>query len=312
MSHNDVATLVRGLPQRTIYDQLYDNQIDYRIFASDFSTVLFFARMRALHQLDKYRLMEDFYKHAHDGTLPPFSMVEPRYFTLPGIPANDMHPSHSVAEGEAFVRDIYNALRSSPTWNETALVITYDEHGGFYDHVPPPEAGVPNPDGINSTDPAIPFAFDRLGVRVPTIVVSPWVARGRLVGEPRESHFDHTSLAATLRKMWKLSGGPLTRRDAWAATFEGIFEELDAARPDSDCPGALAAPEIPRAMLEIETWRDGSLPLNDLQEGMLEFTAMLVGDKTPGDMSKWTEGKAASYIIDATRTWLSKLLGQSN
>lgn len=78
--------------------------------------------------------------------------------------------------GELLIKQVYNAVRNSPQWNTTLLIITFDEHGGFYDHVPPP-MNVPNPDGLNSKDPA--FNFDRLGVRVPTLMISPWINKVR-------------------------------------------------------------------------------------------------------------------------------------
>ena len=92
-------------------------------------------------------------------------------------PANDDHPSHDVANGQRLVKEVYETLRGSPQWNETLLVITYDEHGGFYDHVQTPYVNVPNPDGNTGPPPAF-FKFDRLGVRVPTIMVSPWIKKG--------------------------------------------------------------------------------------------------------------------------------------
>lgn len=92
-------------------------------------------------------------------------------------PANDDHPSHDVYQGQMFVKEVYETLRSSPQWNETLFIITYDEHGGFFDHVPTPVSGVPSPDGIVGPDP-FDFKFDRLGVRIPTIMISPWIEKG--------------------------------------------------------------------------------------------------------------------------------------
>lgn len=82
-----------------------------------------------------------------------------------------------MANGQKLVKEVYETLRSSPQWNETLLVITYDEHGGFYDHVKTPFVGIPNPDGNTGPAPGF-FKFDRLGVRVPTIMVSPWIQKG--------------------------------------------------------------------------------------------------------------------------------------
>lgn len=104
-------------------------------------------------------------------------MVEPRYFDIVGDGANDDHPSHDVGNGQKLVKQVYEALRGSPQWNQSLFIITYDEHGGFYDHVATPNNDVPNPDGIHSPGPDL-FQFDRLGVRVPTIMVSPWIKKG--------------------------------------------------------------------------------------------------------------------------------------
>lgn len=101
----------------------------------------------------------------------------PRYFEILGIPANDDHPVHDVAHGQALIKEVYETLRASPQWNEILLLITYDEHGGFYDHVPTP-LGVPSPDGLLGSAPPYSFDFTRLGVRVPTLLISPWIEAG--------------------------------------------------------------------------------------------------------------------------------------
>lgn len=93
--------------------------------------------------------------------MPAFSWLEPNYFDGENYAASDQHPDHDVSIGDQLIKDVYDAVRASPLWEKTALIITYDEHGGFFDHVSPPE-GVPNPDGINSTDD--PFDFTRLGM----------------------------------------------------------------------------------------------------------------------------------------------------
>lgn len=124
------------------------------------------------HQFDL-----DFKRHCKEGKLPNYVVVEQRYFDLKILPGNDDHPSHDVFEGQKFVKEVYEALRSSPQWNEMLFVIIYDEHGGFYDHVPTPVVGVPSPDGIVGPEP-YNFQFDRLGVRVPAIMISPWIERG--------------------------------------------------------------------------------------------------------------------------------------
>ena len=126
-----------------------------------------------------------FVEDARRGKLPQVSWVDPNFkdVNLAHIQSNDDHPPSDVQDGQELVFLVYNALASGPHWDRTLLLVLYDEHGGFYDHVPPPEA----PDD----DPAL---FGRYGIRVPALVVSPWVA-------PRSaSHtlFDHTSIIKTV------------------------------------------------------------------------------------------------------------------
>ncbi|KAK7827543.1 non-specific phospholipase c2 [Quercus suber] len=140
-----------------------------------------------------------------------------------------------------FVKEVYETLRASPQWNETLLVITYDEHGGFYDHVPTPVSGVPNPDGIVGPQP-FNFKFDRLGVRVPTIVISPWIEKGTVVHGPKGSPFptseyEHSSIPATVKKLFNLSSPFLIKRVEWAGSFEGFVTVQTKKEPRTDCPG---------------------------------------------------------------------------
>ena len=127
----------------------------------------------------KLRDAEEFLRDARDGTLPAFSWLNPRWgidmVKLEG--AQDQHPDHDVRLGEALIKEVYEALRSGPKWNETLLVITYDEHGGFYDHVAPP-MGVPAPDASKSFPDE--FDFTRLGLRIPVLAISPWLPRGMM------------------------------------------------------------------------------------------------------------------------------------
>ena len=113
------------------------------------------------------------------GQLPDYSFIEPNYSDhMSGsgmLLANDQHPDHDVRAGEAFIAQVYNAIHNNPTlWSSTALLIVYDEHGGIFDHVPPPAC---TPDEFEApadkTGIGIPFKFDRLGVRVPAILISP-------------------------------------------------------------------------------------------------------------------------------------------
>src|SRR5579863_6134536 len=148
-----------------------------------------------------------------------------------------MHAPQDVRPGDQLIADVYAALRSSPQWPQTLFIVTFDEHGGYFDHANPP--GAVNPDGINSPAPgdkasfAPQFAFDRLGLRVPTILASPYLAKGAVCSAPLQ----HTSILATARKLFGI-GSALTKRDAAAATFENLF----LATPRTDAPMTLVSP----------------------------------------------------------------------
>lgn len=167
--------LIEGYPQRTIFENLDAEGLSFGIYFQNIPATLFYRNLRKLKYLLKFHPYGLRFKaHARKGKLPNYVVVEQRYMDSKLTPANDDHPSHDVYQGQMFVKEVYETLRASPQWNETLLVITYDEHGGFYDHVPTPVRDVPSPDGIVGPDPFY-FKFDRLGVRVPTILVSPWI-----------------------------------------------------------------------------------------------------------------------------------------
>ena len=179
---NIPARLIKGYPQKTIFESLEDAGKSFGIYYQNIPATLFYRNLRKLKYVNKFISYDQFFKqHAKQGKLPGYVVVEQRYTDLKLFPANDDHPSHDVYQGQMFVKEVYETLRASPQWNQTLLLITYDEHGGFYDHVPTPVRGVPSPDGIVGPEP-FNFTFNRLGVRVPTIAVSPWIEKG--TGKP--------------------------------------------------------------------------------------------------------------------------------
>ena len=184
---------------------------------------------------------------AKDGKLPSYSFIEPRYYSSLRTRAlpNDQHPPHDPRDGEALVADVYNALRSAPTWPRTLLIVIYDEHGGCYDHVPPPAAvspGGPYPDG---------FRFDRYGVRVPAILVSPYIPAGSIIRPSGGYPFDHCSVQATLHKIFGL-GAPLSARVAAAPDLLGALE-LEA--PENPGPEEVPALRPLRSLEDIRAYR---------------------------------------------------------
>jgi phospholipase C len=205
----------------------------------------------------------DFARDAAAGGLPAYSFIEPRYFpdVLLNKMPSDEHPPHNVAYGEELIAAVYNAVRGGPGWRHTLLVITYDEHGGCFDHVPPPTAvppGGPSPNG---------FAFNRFGARVPAVIVSPYVRPGSVARPPGATPFDHTSIIATLRKLFGFE--PLTARDAAAPDLLSVLD----AEPTNDGPASLAAPAVAPAPEQVA--RVAAQPPNDLQKS-LGAAAMLL------------------------------------
>ncbi|XP_047251367.1 non-specific phospholipase C2 isoform X2 [Capsicum annuum] len=175
---NIASLLAKGYPQRTIFENLDDAGIDFGIYYQNIPATLFYLNLRKLKYVGKFHPYDITFKNdARSGKLPGYVVVEQRYMDSKLQPANDDHPSHDVYQGQMFVKEVYETLRASPQWNQTLFVITYDEHGGFFDHVPTPVSGVPSPDGIVGPEP-FDFKFDRLGVRVPTIMISPWIEKG--------------------------------------------------------------------------------------------------------------------------------------
>jgi phospholipase C len=173
-------------------------------------------------------LFTDFKAAAAAGTLPNYTFLEPSWPST----GNSQHPNYNVALGEQFIHDVYEALRSGPGWAQTLLVLTYDEHGGCFDHVPPPWGATP-PDG--AVEAAYDFTFNRFGVRVPTVLISPLIAPGTVYRVPAGSTpLDHTSILATVEQRWGLH--PLTARDAAAPAFGDVLT-LAAPRTDDVLAG---------------------------------------------------------------------------
>jgi phospholipase C len=172
--------------QRTLYDELDDAHVDWRIYHGDFPQSLLMV-----HQWDKmdhYREFDRWTADVQAGDLPAYVFIEPYYF---GNEENDQHPPQDIMRGDLMVAEVFNALLANQTlFEQTLLVVLYDEHGGFYDHVSPPATVAP--DGNTNT-----FAFDRLGVRVPAILVSPWLDRGFI-----STAFDHTSILKMATQLW--------------------------------------------------------------------------------------------------------------
>ena len=173
----------------------------------------------------------DFQKAVQAGTLANFVFLEPSW----GSKGNSQHPDYDVSAGEALISQVYATLFGSKVWNQTLLIITYDEHGGCFDHVPPPSNATP-PDNLAGQ---YGFQFTRFGPRVPTVLVSPWIAAGTVyrvpqIGSAVPTPFDHTSILKTVQNRFGLPS--LTKRDAAAPDVSGVLT-LASARTDNPLAG---------------------------------------------------------------------------
>jgi len=217
-------------------------------------------------QKNYFRLWGDFQADCKNNSLPEYSFVEPAYSENSGIDANDQHPDHSVMAGDTFIQNVYEAIRSKDeTWQSTVLLIVWDEHGGIFDHEIPPM--VSHVDGFTSPDPA--FGFDRLGVRVPALVISPYVP----VGIVDHTVYEHASIPATVTEQF--IGAPLTsspyEREQYANTFMHLLT-LDQPRmekPNFAVPPAAAAAFAPAAAVQVQSQANApasALLSNQVQE----------------------------------------------
>ena len=194
------------------------------------------------------------------------------------------HVASSVLAGEDFVQEVYDAVRHGKRWDRTLLVITFDEHGGLYDHVVPPLNATPPDDPPTAGDEG--FRFDRFGLRVPTLFVSPYVEEGTVVRASGATPFDHTSIIKTLCERWELEG--LTARDRAAPSFAPVLSR------SADQP-RLETPEVtPRPYERLPEPKAHEAPLGHLGQQALELSSAVMGEAVP--VVK-TAGEAVAHLF---------------
>jgi phospholipase C len=222
---------------KSVYQRLDDAGKTAKIYYFDVKSSSLEVVNLLQHQPQFFGTFQQFLDDCGRGALPDYSFIEPNYSDHEGddggaILASDQHPDHHVQEGERFIAAVYNAIRQNAAlWESTALLIVYDEHGGIYDHVPPPAC---TPDGFvaqpDATGTGKPFLFDRLGVRVPAVLVSPWVAPGTVVGTGRV--FEHASIPATATGFFLQQFADRSPREKAAETFLDLLT-LNTMRTDA-------------------------------------------------------------------------------
>jgi phospholipase C len=297
----------------TIFERLEQHGKSWKIYVAEpmplsFHGIIHYSRLKDRLATNVVAFAE-FEKDAAAGTLPDFSLIEPNFISGHGdyhpafgrsfglaVDATTMDPPSSALAGEAFLAHIFSIYRSSTSesgsnvWN-TTLLIGWDEPGGTYDHVPP--GPVPPP------DPAAPagelgFKFDRSGYRVPAILVSPWVPQSVVFND----EYRHTSLIATLRKVWGL-GEPFTQRDASARTFDDLLT-LDEARDPQTWPEVSALP-VPGWHLDEEALARGLSGLGkSMGKGIIEHAREL-GVELPPELEEPDAEITPDQIVEVLR-----------
>lgn len=269
----------------TLYEQLDSHQVTSRVYSHDGNTLAFMFKnlfKKGGKWLGSYG---DFLDDLKGNKLPKYCFVEPRFNDWYDEAnhryyiANDQHPDNNVAEGERLVHEIYQAIRKSKYWEKCLFVITYDEHGGFFDHVAPPRTVAPHKDHVSPT-----FDFERLGVRVPAVLVSPYIEKGTIVHDQLE----HSSLATTARELLAPAMKPLTARDANA---NGLAKVLTRTAPRQDTPKKLdmKVDGIELRRTDVDPNTHGTATLSDQQRNQV----------------------LAAYMMDLDRPASARVIGKS-
>jgi phospholipase C len=248
------ATLPLPAGGTTIFNQLDLHNISWANYVFDYPTgatpELFPSNDAATEEVH-YKPFSHFFSDAAAGALPAFSLLDPDYST------QSQENPQNMAVGEGLLAQVVEALGQSPQWRRTLFVLVYDEHGGYYDHVPPPPALAPDalPPVVQPTE-SLYDGFARYGFRVPAVVVSPYAKRNYV------SHllYDHTSILAMLERKWNLPA--LTHRDANANDLTDFLDlnALADGRPTFPRLPRLAAPGDTPAALACSVTGPGTIP----------------------------------------------------
>jgi len=248
----------------TIFNVLTEMKVDWAVYNDSIlpaATELQFPGLWDLLLQAHFRGFDDFQEAARQGKLPRYCFVEPSFLIDP----HDEHPPHDMLLGERFLWQVWNAVASGAHWESTLLLITYDEHGGCCDHQPPPW-GATAPDERRGNN---GFSFDLYGVRVPAVVVSPWIEEGTVFRSPTAYPYDHTSLLATLRDWLQIPADRMLK-SARIAEAPTLAQVLTRTAPRSAIP-AISYPAGDPVKHPL------TLPPNHFQRGLAMAMAHRVG-----------------------------------
>jgi phospholipase C len=297
----------------TIFERLDAARLSWRVYVDPempFSITGMIHTPRLSKQFaTHFSTHDDFFDDVEKGKLPAYSFIEPNMLhahndyhpafnaIVPGISAD---PPSSILGGEELLARIYTAIRASKApsgsnFANTLFLVAFDEHGGTYDHVPPPKAPPPDPDAPAGQ---MGFRFDRSGIRIPTLAVSAYIDPRTVVND----EYRNTSLIRTLRERFSL-GPPLTGRDAIAADIAPVLTR-DTPRPQDDWPDVSARP-VPETLGTLVQMDKPLPPLGKYLLGTaIALDTMNTGHVPDIDPKTATGAEARAYMIERqARIW---------
>jgi len=286
-------------PHGSIYDALNASQISYGLYVDTEGpvegSIPQVAALKGISILDdNVHTLNDFVQDVQDYYPFQYTFIEPNYGDVINKSyenGSSQHPMDGVARGEQLIQTVYEAIRNSSVWESSLLIITYDEHGGFYDHFAPPGVaqGVVAPgDGSSSTYNESGFTFQQLGVRVPAVIVSPWI-------NAQVDHvvYDHSSVPKTIEQIFGLQ--PLTRRDAQANSVIHLI----SSTLRTDCPTSLGRPAPEPVRPAMTAARQMILDQQPLPERGNHIGFLGIAMKTDAEMSGATPAAPTAFLAKA-------------
>lgn len=287
----------------TLYERLDEAKVSSRVYSHDGNTLAFMFKTLFKKGGKFLGSYGDFLSDLRGNSLPKYCFIEPRFNDWYDAGnhryyiANDQHPDNNVAEGELLIQEVYQSIRKSKYWEKSLFVIVYDEHGGFFDHVKPPQtipSGLEKP-GVST------FDFARLGVRVPAVLISPYIEKGTILHDQLE----HSSLAATARDILAPNMTTLSDRDKNANTFTSALTLTAPRNTPKTLNIKVDGSDLRRTDVDPNT--HGTATLSDQQRNQVLAAYMMDLDRPAGqrvigknrfmileDIN--TEQKAAEYI----------------
>jgi phospholipase C len=285
----------------TIYNVLQKHGVDWKVYGSSTTfpslTRIQMSRLWGDEFDDDFAHIDDFKQDCQNGTLPAYSFLEPLFVLEDKADASSEHPPANVCVGEHFLAEIWNAIAASPAFEDTLFIINFDEHGGCPDHVPPNWTAIAPDEASRHGEDG--FGFNRFGVRVPALFISPWIRQGtvfRATTDPWSSTsipYDHTSILAMLLDWKEIARSELPSLRVQAAPNAPFDELLDLDQPRNDAASLAATCSSTRRR------NAANFALNDLQKAMLVANEHF---KTYRDSGALADPQHIQYVANTVTT----------